>query len=123
MKQYQVYILEFNRGDPNYAELFVDVFPGEFGHVCKVEGNLAQGLTCQPIGGYVPEDDPSFARKIYVGTVTQADYPRLEEVCVRIPPPEIQFKQYKRISPDTPLRTVRVWVNEVVDELRAQQII
>jgi hypothetical protein len=70
-----------------------------------------------------PENSASFIGKEYLGTVTHANYARVQTICEGIPPPKKQFQGPKRLYPSEPLRRCQKWTTEAIAALTAEQVL
>jgi hypothetical protein len=61
-----------------------------------------------------PEKTPSFVGKLYLGTVSEANYARFQAIVEAIPPPAKQFHGARQLNSTEPLRHCQHWTDEAI---------
>ncbi|EFR02414.1 hypothetical protein MGYG_05410 [Nannizzia gypsea CBS 118893] len=95
----------------------------ETGRLFQVTGNIQSGMTFEQRPEGKPETSSSFISKQGIGTVTHANYCRIQNICENIPPPKKQFEGAKKLYPGEPIRRCQEWTAEAVQALKDAQIL
>lgn len=119
---YRVFLVSY-LGSPDHEAIFVEVNRDESGQVFHVKGNIQTGMEYESKPAKKPEDSFTFVSKELLGTVTEANYSKIDDVCKQIPPPAKQFNGPKRIDPSVPLRRCGEWVRETIQALQKDGIL
>ena len=122
---YNLWTAEYHGGGPrNHIRLFLETEANGDGGIYHVIGSILNGMSYErrpdkkldESATYVPD---SATR---IGSIEDVD--RLEAVCQSVPPPEAQMRlNGSKLYPNKPLRRCGEWVQEVIEELRQQQIL
>lgn len=116
--------LTFYVGMPrNHAGILVETNTDGSGELYHVHGTIQQGMSFGSRPAMKPEDDPTFVAKEYLGIVTLAKYPQINNICSHVPPPKKQYDGPKRLFPNEPLRRCGEWAEEAVQALRDAGVI
>jgi hypothetical protein len=119
---YQVFLVSYLGAPRDHHAIFVETNSDKSGQIFQATGNIQNGMTYESKPAKRPEDSASFVKKELLGTVTTANYSRIDSVCKRIPPPAKQFNGPKRINPNVPLRRCQEWTQETVQALKNEGI-
>ncbi|KAF3900220.1 hypothetical protein GY631_0170 [Trichophyton interdigitale] len=92
------------------------------GHLFQVTGNVQIGMSFEQRPEGQPEASSSFVDKQEIGTVTHANYHRIQAVCEGIPPPRKQFEGSKRLYPKEPVRRCQEWTAEAIQTLKDARV-
>jgi hypothetical protein len=119
---YQVFLVSYLGAPRDHQAIFIETNSDKSGQIFQATGNIQNGMTYESKPGKRPEDSASFVKKELLGTVTTANYSRIDAVCKQIPPPAKQFDGPKRINPNVPLRRCQEWTQEAVQALKNEGI-
>lgn len=120
---YNVYRVSYAGMPRDHHAIFVETEGNLSGHVYQVTGNIQNGMTYEDKPGRKPEDSATFQSKTRIGKVTQANLPRLKQICQGIPPPKKQFNGPHRLYPQEPLRRCQEWTAEAIQALTAAHVV
>lgn len=120
---YNVYLVSYAGMPRNHQLIFVETAGDLSGHVYQVTGSIQNGMTFEKKPGKKPEDSATFEGKTLIGKVTQANLPRLEQICQGIPPPKKQFNGPQRLNPQEPLRRCQEWTSEAIQALVTARVV
>lgn len=120
---YKVYQISYAGAPRDHHAIFVETQEDQSGQIFQVTGNIQSGMRYETKQAKKPEDSASFQAKILLGSVSIADYSRIDDECKRVSPPAKQYNGPKRINPQVPLRRCQEWTAEAIDTLRAHGIL
>jgi hypothetical protein len=125
MRCYKTFILSYESPGIRHDALFFELHEDGSGAMIEVIGTLERGMRMESrltLGR--PEDDPdSPTNKQFVGWVHEGKYPRVLEICSRVPPPPKQLVRGKLIDPHQSLRSSKHWTKEAVYALETAGIL
>ena len=120
---FEVYLVISAGAPRDHHAIFVETAPDLSGNVFQVTGNILNGMTYETKVAKRPEASASFQDKTLLGSVSHANYGRIDIECKKIPSPEKQFDLGKKLYPGVPLRRCQEWTSRAIAELKRQQII
>jgi hypothetical protein len=120
---YSVYLVSSVGAPRDHHAIFVETGINGSGSKFQVTGNIQEGMVYQQKSDEKPEDSITFITKSYIGTISEADFARIQFVVGAIPPPAKQFDGPRRIKSREPLRRCQEWTNEAIQVLKDQGIL
>jgi hypothetical protein len=115
---YKVYQVSSLGTSLDHQALFVETNTDGSGHVYQVVGDIQNGMSYGHRISTRPEEEVIHIGKQYVGTVSIADFTRVEFVVNTVPRPKKQFDGPKRVNPQEPLRRCGEWTKEAIQALK-----
>jgi hypothetical protein len=117
---YNVYLIADLGAPRDHHAIFVQTdITNHSGYIFQVTGNVQQGMSFGHKAVPNPEHSPEFVSKQLLGTVSHANYHRIQQVVESVQAPEKQFDGPRRIYPSEPLRRCQEWTAEAVEALRS----
>ncbi len=120
---YNVYLASYIGAPRNHQAIFVETEPDNSGRVFQVKGDIQNGMTYESKPAKRPDDSATFVEKVFIGTVSEANFSRIHSICDGITPPAKQFDLAKRLNPQVPLRRCQEWTNEAVQALKTEGVL
>jgi hypothetical protein len=120
---HQVFLVSYAGAPRDHQVIFVETNPDRSGQLFQVTGNIQTGMRYESKAAKRPEDSASFVKKELLGSVTTANFSRIDPACRSNPPPAKQFNGPKRINPHIPLRRCQEWTKETIQTLKNEGII
>ncbi|TIA27791.1 hypothetical protein D6C78_11010 [Aureobasidium pullulans] len=96
---YKVYRISYAGAPRDHHAIFVESKPDQSGQIFQVAGDIQSGMRYESKPAKKPEDSATFQAKLFLGSVSIAEYDRIDVECRKVPPPAKQFNGPKRINP------------------------
>ena len=94
---YNVYRVSYQGVPRDHQAIFIETNEDKSGFIYQVSGNIQSGMNHDHKRAKRPEDSASYVSKNYLGTISHANYLRVEGICNAIEPPKKQFDGPKRL--------------------------
>ena len=120
---YNVYKVSYLGVPINHLAIFVETNSDRSGYIYQVVGDIQNGMSYGHKSAKKPEESVTFLEKVYIGTVSTTNYPRIESIVNGVEPPKKQFNGPERINPQEPLRRCGKWTAEAVQALENANVI
>ncbi|KAF2472957.1 uncharacterized protein BDR25DRAFT_12861 [Lindgomyces ingoldianus] len=115
---YTVYLRENIGAARNHHVIFVQTESDGAGYVFQVTGNIQQGMAFDHKWAKKFEESETCIGQQEIGTVTEANFDRIQSIVETLPPPPKQFNGPTRIDPSIPLRRCQEWTADAIQLLR-----
>ena len=109
----------------NHVGIFVETESDGSGRIYHVVGNILMGMNYEKKRAKQPDLSETFivGSKKLIGQVGISKMDQFEAICQAIPPPGAQLKlNGEPIDPSIPIRRCAEWVEEVLEQLRKDNI-
>lgn len=121
---YNIYKISELGAPRNHQAIFIETNEDDGGgDWMHVHGNIQNGMEFECRKSRRPELSDTFVDKELIGSVVNADHPRVEQICRTIDVPKKQFEGPKRLYPNEPLRRCQEWTREAIDRLEAEGVL
>lgn len=122
---YQVYLAEYFGVPRNHHAIFVETHEDgkDSGFIYQVTGTIQQGMNYEFKKARSLELSASFLESHHLGTVSESNYPRVEQICKQVLPPEKQYNGPRKINPALPLRTCQEWCQDAISALEKERVL
>lgn len=120
---YNVYRVSSLGAPRNHHAIFIETRDEGDGELAQVTGNIQEGMTFEYKETERPETSYDFVDKDFIGIVSIADLPRIEQVCRAVEPPKKQFQVARRLYPSERLRRCQEWTKEATDKLFSEGVL
>lgn len=123
-KVFKVFEININP-DPHrgHHAIFVEANADGSGQIFQVTGNVQQGMMYENKPWPKPKTYIAFSHKEPLGSVSEDEYIKMDEICATIPPPPKQYNLGKKLDPTVPLWNCQDWTTEAVQSLRAAKVL
>ncbi|KAF2495636.1 hypothetical protein BU16DRAFT_572866 [Lophium mytilinum] len=108
---YSVWLVSYLGYPRDHHGIFVETGPDQTGFLFQPAKKPENSTT------YVPDS------KTYLGTVSEANYARIQPVVETFPPPPKQFHGGKKIDLAAPIRRCQEWTADAIQGLRDQGVL
>lgn len=115
---YKVFLVDSLGAPQNHHAIFVETNEDGSGQIFQVTGNIQKEMMHGHKSGKKPEESNTYISKQQIGTVTIANYERIESILNAIQPPKKQFDGPRRLYPTEPIRRCQEWTAEAVQALK-----
>jgi len=120
---YTVYLREHIGGARNHHVIFVQTESSGAGYIFQVAGNIQQGMAFDHKRAKKSEESETCIGQVEIGTVTKANFDRIQSIVETLPPPPKQFNGPTRIDPSVPLRRCQEWTADAIQLLRDEGVL
>jgi hypothetical protein len=120
---YNVYLVSYLGAPRDHHAIFVETKSDKSGYIFQVIGDIQSGMSFGHKDAKRPEDSTSFVSQEHIGTVSEANYDRIESIVETIEPPKKQFDGPRRINPREPLRRCQEWTADAVEALKSAGVL
>jgi len=120
---YNVYLREHVGGARNHHVIFVQTESNGGGFIFQVAGNIQQGMAFDHKRAKSSEESETCLGQEKIGTVTKANFDRIQSIVETLPPPPKQFNGPKRINPSVPLRRCQEWTADAIQLLKDEGVL
>ncbi|ORY13488.1 hypothetical protein BCR34DRAFT_623770 [Clohesyomyces aquaticus] len=111
---YNVYLREHVGRARNHHVIFVQTESNGGGFIFQVARNIQQGIAFDHKRAKPSKESETCLSQEKIGTVTKANFDRIQSIVETLPPPPKQFNGPKRINPNVPLRRCQEWTADAI---------